>query len=43
MAERVGFEALDAEPCAALHGIVRTLETKHLFVFRFWPDFIDAL
>ena len=24
VAERVGFEALNAEPCSALHGLVRT-------------------
>ena len=30
MAERVGFEALNVEPCNGLHGLARTRETKHL-------------
>ena len=41
MAERVGFEALNAKPCTALHGLVQIQETKHLSGFRFSPDLID--
>jgi hypothetical protein len=42
LAERVGFEALNAVPCTALHELVRTQETKHLSEFRLPPDFIDV-
>ena len=41
MAERVGFEPLNAEPCTALHGLVLTQETKHLSEFRLASDLID--
>jgi hypothetical protein len=41
MAERVGFEALNVEPCAALRGLVRTRKTKHLSEFRLSRDLID--
>lgn len=33
LAERVGFEALNARPCTGLHGLVRTQGTKHLSAF----------
>jgi hypothetical protein len=39
--ERVGFEALNVEPCTGLHGLVQTQETKHLYGFRLQPDLID--
>jgi hypothetical protein len=42
MAERVGFDPLNAEPCSTLHGLVWAQETKHLSGFRFLPEFIDA-
>jgi hypothetical protein len=42
MAERVGFEALNAVPCTALHGLGWTQETKHLSKCRLPPDFIDV-
>jgi hypothetical protein len=42
LAERVGFEALNAVPCSVLHGLVRTQETKHLSGFQFPPDLIDV-
>ena len=41
MAERVGFEPLNAEPCTALHGLVQAQETRHLSGFRFLLDLID--
>jgi hypothetical protein len=40
MAERGGFEPLNAAPCTALHGLVRTQQTKHLSELRLSPDFI---
>jgi hypothetical protein len=42
MAERVGFDPLNAEPCTALHGPVWSQETKHLSEFRLPPDLIDV-
>jgi len=42
LAERVGFEALNVEPCTGLHGLVRTQETKHLSGFRLPLDLIDV-
>jgi hypothetical protein len=42
MAERVGFDPLNAEPCIALLGLVRTRETKHLSEFRLPPSFVDV-
>jgi hypothetical protein len=42
MAERVGFEALNADLCIALHGLVRARETKHLSQFLFPRDLIDV-
>ncbi len=41
MAERVGFEALNARPCTGLHGLVRARETKHLSGFKSQLDIID--
>ena len=41
MAERVGFEALNVEPCTGLHGLVQTRETKHLSGSQFQLDIID--
>jgi len=41
MAERVGFEALNVEPCTGLHDLVQTQETKHLSGFQFPRDIID--
>ena len=40
MAERVGFDPLNAEPCTALHGFVRTQKTKHLSGFQLQPSLI---
>ncbi len=42
MAERVGFDPLNAEPCTAVHGLVRPQETKHLSGFRLPLDLIDV-
>src|SRR6266576_127757 len=42
MAERVGFDSLNAEPCTALHGFVRPQETKHLSEFQLPPGLIDV-
>jgi hypothetical protein len=42
VAERVGFEPLNAEPCTALHCLVRPWETKHLSGFRLPPELIDV-
>jgi hypothetical protein len=42
LAERVGFEALNAELCTALHGLVREGKTKGLLEFRLSLDFIDV-
>jgi hypothetical protein len=41
MAERVGFEALNAEPCTDLHSLVQVQETKHLPEFQFSIGLID--
>jgi hypothetical protein len=41
MAERVGFEALNVEPCTGLHGVVQAQETRHLSGFQFPLDLID--
>jgi len=30
MAERVGFETLNAQPCTGLHALVQARETRHL-------------
>jgi hypothetical protein len=43
LAERVGFDPLNAEPGIALHSLVRTQETRYLSGFRFPSDFIDVL
>jgi hypothetical protein len=42
MAERMGFDPLNAESCTALHGLVRAQKTRHLPGFRFSPDLIDV-
>ena len=42
MAERVGFDPLNAEPRTALHGLVRTQETKRLQGFRLPPNLTDV-
>jgi hypothetical protein len=42
MAERVGFDPLNAEPFTALHGHVPLQEIKHLSGFRLPPDLIDV-
>jgi hypothetical protein len=43
MAERVGFETLNAGPkCTGLHGLVQAQKTQHLQELRLPPDFIDA-
>jgi hypothetical protein len=42
MAERVGFEPLNAEPGIALHGLGRARATKHLSAFQLPPDVIGA-
>lgn len=42
MAERVGFDPLNAAPCTRLHGLVGAKETKHLPGFRLPPDLIDG-
>jgi hypothetical protein len=39
MTERVGFEALNAEPCTALYGLARTQKTRHLSEFPLSSDF----
>ena len=41
MAERVGFEPLNVEPCTGLHGLVQAQETRHLSGFQFPLDLID--
>jgi hypothetical protein len=41
LAERIGFEALNAEPCTALHSLVQAQKTKHLSEFKFSLDLID--
>jgi hypothetical protein len=41
MAERGGFDPLNAEPCAVLHGLLRTKETKRLSGFRLPLDLIS--
>ena len=38
----MGFDALNVDPCSALHGLVQTEETKHLLEFRFPLDLIDV-
>jgi hypothetical protein len=43
MADRVGFDALNAEPCTALHSLVQAQETKHLLGFEFPLDLIEVL
>jgi len=40
MAERVGFEPLNAEPCTVLRGLVQTQETRHLLRFEFTLDLV---
>jgi hypothetical protein len=42
MAERVGFDPLNAEPSTALHGLIRTQETKYLSGFQLPLDLDDA-
>jgi len=42
MAERVGFYPLNAEPCTALRGFVRTQQTKYLSGFRLPTDLIEV-
>ncbi len=42
VAERVGFEPLNAGRCTALHDLVRTRERKHLFEFQFPLGLIDS-
>jgi hypothetical protein len=42
MAERVGFDPVNAEPCTVLHDLVRAQETKYLSGFRLPLDFIDV-
>jgi hypothetical protein len=32
MAERVGFEALNVDPCSGLHELVQVRETKHNWI-----------
>ena len=41
MAERVGFDPLNSEAWTALHGLIRTLETKYLSGFQFPPNLDD--
>jgi hypothetical protein len=41
MAERVGFEALNVEPCNGLHALVQAQETRHLPGFQFSLDLND--
>jgi hypothetical protein len=43
MAERVGFDALNAQPCTALLSLVRLLETQGLFEFHHSPRFAEGL
>jgi hypothetical protein len=42
MAERVGFEALNVEPCTGLHGFGQAQKTKYLSEFLLSPDLIDV-
>jgi hypothetical protein len=42
MAERVGFEALIAEPCAASHRLVQLQKRGDLSEFRFPFEFIGV-
>jgi hypothetical protein len=42
LAERVGFDALIAEPCTALRGLFQARETKHLSELPLPPDLIDV-
>jgi hypothetical protein len=41
LAEKIGFEALNVEPCTGLHSLVQAQETKHLSEFQFSIDLID--
>ena len=41
MAERVGFEALNVEPCNGLHALVQVQETRHLSEFQLSLDLND--
>jgi hypothetical protein len=41
MAERVGFEALNAAPCTGLLRLFQEQETKHLSEFQSSLDLID--
>ena len=42
MAERVGFDPLNAGPCTTLLGLGRMQQTQHLSEFRVRPDPIDV-
>ena len=42
LAERVGFEALIAGPCMALHSLVQDEETRDLGEFQFPLDIIEV-
>ena len=41
LAEKIGFEALNAAPCTGLHSLVQAQETKHLSEFKFSIDLIE--
>jgi len=43
MAERVGFKALNAEPCNGLYGLIQVLETEQLCRFQSPLDLIDLV
>jgi hypothetical protein len=42
LAERVGFEALNVEPCTGLHDSAPKQETKHLAALQFPPVLIGV-
>jgi hypothetical protein len=42
MSERVGFEALNVEPCSGLHGLVQAQKTKHLSAILLSPNLIEV-
>jgi hypothetical protein len=42
LAERVGFHALNVEPCTALYQLVQGAETKYLLEFQSPLDFVEV-
>jgi len=42
MAERVGFEASNVEPCTGLHGLAQAQKQRRLWEFPLSTDFVDV-